>query len=301
MKLDDLTHTPLPQISPRKPDSHKGDFGRALLIGGSCGMAGAISLAGRATLRCGAGLVTLAVPRCVQDVVASFEPAYMTHALVDDGGRIAGSAVDDVLQLAENSTVIAIGPGLSRHPDLTELVARLYREVARPMVVDADGLFALSETPGILSQPGGPRVLTPHPGEFARFTRERPQQDRRTEEAAALAQQDSSGQTIVVLKGHETVVTDGRRFSVNHTGNPGMATGGTGDVLTGVITGIMCQGIELFDAVRLGVHLHGRAGDMAAEQVGEISLIATDILDCLPTVIQHHQRQQEGLETNRRH
>jgi NAD(P)H-hydrate epimerase len=296
MKLVDRTHATLPQLSPRPADSHKGDYGRALVIGGSCGMSGAISRAGRATLRSGAGLVTLAVPRCVQDVVAAHEPSYMTRGLPDDEGKIAATAVNELLEAAKTSTVVALGPGLGRGPAVTSLVARLWREIDKPMVVDADGLFALAESPDALQQLGGVRVLTPHPGEFSRLTGEKPEGEQRIEAAAALAQKDSKRQTIVVLKGHETVVTDGEQYSINHTGNPGMATGGTGDVLTGVITGLLCQGLDPFDAARLGVYLHGSAGDLAAEHVGQISLIASDLIDGLPIAFGELERLHEDKQ-----
>jgi ADP-dependent NAD(P)H-hydrate dehydratase len=286
MNLADQTHAPLPQLPPRRPDSHKGDYGRALLVGGSRGMAGAIGLAGCATLRSGAGLVTLAVPRAVQDVVASFEPSYMTHALMDENGYFAALAADDVVELAGDATAVAVGPGLGRGTALSEFVRRLYHEIEKPMVVDADGLFALAERPDVLGEPGGPRVLTPHPGEFAHLTGDRPDGAQRIEAAAKLGQRDATNRTIVVLKGHGTVVTDGRRYSINQTGNPGMATGGTGDVLTGVITALLCQGMTPFDAARLGVHVHGLAGDLAAAELGELSLIASDLIDYLPDAFQ---------------
>jgi NAD(P)H-hydrate epimerase len=245
-------------------------------------MAGAIALAGLATLRSGAGLVTLAVPGFVQELVASFEASYMTRGLVDEDGRLAAPAADSILELAEGATVIAVGPGLGRDPALTTLVAKLYRKIEKPMVVDADGLFALAQTVGLLDKPAGPRILTPHPGEFERLTHERLEDDGRVAAAANLALRDSSGQTVVLLKGHETIVTDGRRFSVNHTGNPGMATGGAGDVLTGVITALLCQGLAPFEAARLGAYVHGLAGDLAAEERGQVSLIASDLIEYLP-------------------
>src|SRR4051794_12837441 len=161
MKFEDLTKTPLPALRPRDDNSHKGDFGRALLVGGSRGMSGAISLSGQAALRSGAGLVTLAVPSCVLDVVASIEPSYMTTPLVDDDDHIANSATETVAGLAQNATAVALGPGLGRRPNLTELVAALYREINKPMVIDADALFALAERKEALAIPGAPRILTP--------------------------------------------------------------------------------------------------------------------------------------------
>jgi NAD(P)H-hydrate epimerase len=282
MKLDDLTKTPLPSLRPRDADSHKGDFGRALLVGGSRGMSGAISLAGQAALRSGAGLVTLAVPSCVLDVVASIEPSYMTTPLVDEDEHIGEAAAQTIASLAQSATAVALGPGLGRRANLTELVANLYDEIKQPMVVDADALFALAERPGALTKPGGPRILTPHPGEFARIAGSLPEGPQRSTAAAELARRDSQGTTIVVLKGHNTIVTDGLRFSTNLTGNPGMATGGSGDVLTGIITALLCQGLEPFDAARLGVHVHGLAGDLAAEDLGQVSMIASDLIHYLP-------------------
>jgi ADP-dependent NAD(P)H-hydrate dehydratase len=284
--LDDQTNAPLPTLPPRAPNSHKGDYGHALLIGGSRGMAGAIALAGRATVRSGAGLVTIATPDCCQDLVASFEPSYMTHGLPTHSGQIATTAINEIVELADKSTVVALGPGVGRSSFLNQVVADLYRNIKKPMVVDADALFALATSTDVLSQPGGPRVLTPHPGEFKRLTRSQVTESDRVEAAAALAGRDATGQTIVLLKGRGTVVTDGSRFSINTTGNPGMATGGTGDALTGVITGLLCQGLSPFDAARLGAYVHGTAGDMAAEAFGEVSLIASDLVELLPMAFQ---------------
>ena len=282
MKLDDLTNTPLPTLRPREADDHKGDFGRALLVGGSRGMSGAISLSGQATLRSGAGLVTLAVPGCVLDVVASIEPSYMTTALVDDDDHIAQAATATVISLAQDATAVALGPGLGRRPTLTDFVIDLYLAIEKPMVVDADALFALAERKAALAKPGGPRILTPHPGEFARLVGSLPVGTQRITAAAELARSDAEGKTVVVLKGHNTVVTDGMRFSINQTGNPGMATGGSGDVLTGIVTALLCQGLVPFDAARLGAHVHGLAGDLAAEELGQVSMIASDLIRYLP-------------------
>ena len=287
--LTDVSHARLPRLAPRPADSHKGDFGRALVVGGSRGMSGAITLAGLATLRSGAGLVTVAVPRTIQDVVAGFDPSYMTHGLADDGHRVTAAAAEEVLALAESATALALGPGLGRSAGVTEFVARLYREVRRPMVVDADALFALAERQERLAEAAGPRILTPHPGEFARLTGTMPDCDPRSRSDAAGELASASGNhTVVVLKGHRTVITNGTRFAVNDTGNPGMATGGTGDVLAGVITALVCQGLAPFDAARLGVHVHGLAGDLAAAERGQISLISFDLIDFLPAAFQSH-------------
>jgi NAD(P)H-hydrate epimerase len=206
----------------------------------------------------------------------------MTHGLADEHGRIAESAAEDILNISQEATALALGPGLGRSAELADLVARLYRDVAKPVVVDADALVALSQHGDSLRRPGGPRILTPHPGEFARLSGRIYDAANRMEAAATLAQRDATKNTLVVLKGHRTVVTDGMRVSVNQSGNPGMATGGTGDVLTGIITALLCQGLEPFDAARLGVHLHGLAGDLAAQEVGQVSLIASDLIDYLP-------------------
>jgi NAD(P)H-hydrate epimerase len=252
------------------------------LIGGSRGMAGAISLAGMATLRSGAGLVTIATADACQSVVAGFEPSYMTIGLASDpDGRLAKVTHRPLLEAAANATAIGCGPGLGRSHDLVQLVERLYFELAQPTVFDADALNALSQQPDVLNRPAGPRILTPHPGEFGRLVaKDRPMSEaERRERAIDLAIRCN---VVVVLKGHQTFITDGHRSEVNTTGNPGMATGGTGDVLTGMLVALLCQGLEPFQAAHLGTHVHGLAGDMAAAKFGQVSMIARDLLDFLP-------------------
>jgi NAD(P)H-hydrate epimerase len=184
--------------------------------------------------------------------------------------------------------VWAIGPGLGRSAGVTELVAQLSREIPAPMVVDADGLNSLAmaqeRNPRLFDRPAGPRILTPHPGEFKRLAGAAADGSpaERAKCAADLCRRDTTGHTVVVLKGRGSIICDGRRFAVNDTGNPGMATGGTGDCLTGVIAALLAQGLEPWDAARLGVRLHGRAGDLASERLGPISLIASDLIDYLP-------------------
>lgn len=273
------------QLSDRPAAAHKGDFGRALLVGGSRGMSGAIALAGKATLRSGAGLVTLAVPESILATVASFEPSYMTAALpCDEASRIGAAARTALEPLIESATAIACGPGLGRSDDIAELVAWLYASCARPVVFDADALNALASLEGGLPKRAAPsqnpRILTPHPGEFARLVGRRI--DDRGEQQRAAEAFAASNEVVVLLKGPGTIVTDGRRTAINATGNPGMATGGTGDVLTGIIAGLLCQGVAPFDAARAGAHLHGLAGDLAVASLGQIALIASDLLEYLP-------------------
>ncbi len=273
---------PLPQLPPRRPESHKDDYGRALLIGGSRGMAGAISLAGMATLRSGAGLVTIATPEACQSTVASFEPSYMTLGLPsNEEGRLAKMAHRPLVEAAAKATAIGCGPGMGHSHDLVQLVERLYFELPQPTVFDADGLNALARQPDILTRAAGPRILTPHPGEFGRLVaKDGPMSDaERRERAIDLAIRCN---VVVVLKGHQTFITDGHRSEVNHTGNPGMATGGTGDVLTGVLVALLCQGLSAFDAAHLGTNVHGLAGDLAAAAIGQVSMIASDLIDFLP-------------------
>jgi ADP-dependent NAD(P)H-hydrate dehydratase len=278
--------TSLPQLAPRDPESHKGDFGRLLLIGGSRGMSGAIALAGLAAVRSGAGLVRLATPDICLDAVAAQFPAYMTFALPSDRqGRISRRAWDGLHRAIQQATVSAIGPGLGRSLGLDWLVDRLYRDVTAPMVVDADALNALAERRSPLSQHAGPRVLTPHPGEFRRLV-PGASDDRAEQESQAIELARSAG-VVLVLKGHHSLVTDGKMSCHNTTGNPGMATGGSGDVLTGVITALLGQGLSPLDAARLGVHIHGAAGDLAAQVYGEVSLTPLDIVESLSMAIQN--------------
>jgi len=276
------TVTQLPILPPRRADSNKGNYGRVLVVAGSRGMSGAAVLSASAALRGGAGLVYLAVPEGIQDRVATANPCYLTVALPqDDHGQIAGRALAELLPLLQANDVAALGPGLGRSQELTTLVGSVLAQARVPVVLDADGLNALEHRSEELRHHAGPVVITPHPGEFARLTGSRVAdvQARRQELAAQFA---AEHRVVVVLKGQGTVVTDGRRVHVNSTGNPGMATGGTGDVLTGLVAALLGQGLEPFAAAHLGVHVHGLAGDLARDERGEVSLIASDLLDFLP-------------------
>jgi ADP-dependent NAD(P)H-hydrate dehydratase len=279
-----VSEKPLSGLMPRGEASHKGNFGRVLVVGGSRNMAGAPALAGMATLRSGAGLVTLAVPECIHSIVSSFCPAYMTIALADDTQNLSIAAIEQVRHFARGVDVVAIGPGLGRAPAAVELVHKLYASLNCAMVVDADALNALADNRDLLHEPTGPRILTPHPGEFARLTNEPAptENDQRATAACELARRDRSNQTIIILKGHRTIIASADQYAINTTGNPGMATGGTGDVLTGITAALVGQGLPPWDAARLAVHVHGRAGDLARDALGEVSMTATDVIDYLP-------------------
>ena len=272
----------LSRLSPRRRDSHKGNFGRVLLVGGSRGMAGAIVLAGLAALRSGAGLVTLAVPDICLDTVASFEPSLMTAPLPSDSsGRLTATARDTILPWMEKATAIGCGPGLGRSNEITDFVNWLYCTARQASVFDADALNALAVNSNRLTDSAGPRVLTPHLGEFRRLIGE-------PELTADVARQRVTSfatkhALVTVFKGHRSIITNGEKTVENATGNPGMATAGTGDVLTGILTALLAQGLEPLAAARLAVHVHGVAGDLAAAKTGEISLIASDLLQQLPS------------------
>jgi NAD(P)H-hydrate epimerase len=276
--------TELPRLARRAPDSNKGDFGKVLVVAGSRGMSGAAVLCGSGALRGGAGLVTVAVPEEILPIVAAGNPCYLTAPLAQDKeGKVSNLAQGRILGLAQGNDVVAVGPGLERSTEIKLLLPQLIRHVKVPMVVDADGLNALEGQADRLKDHSAPVILTPHPGEFARLLGcDVPNvQAHRQELAGQFAEKYD---VIVVLKGHGTVVTDGRRVFVNSTGNPGMATGGTGDVLTGLIAALLGQGLEPFGAAQFGVYLHGLAGDLAQVELGEVSLIASDLLTFLPHV-----------------
>lgn len=274
----------VPSLPPRQSESHKGHYGRAILVGGSLGMSGAIGLSGMATLRSGAGLVTIATSASAQRIVATFHPCYMTTSLPEDEqGRISVRAIPRLRELAESATVVALGPGLGRSEELVQVTATMVRDFTCPIVVDADGINALSQSLDALRDGVAPRVLTPHPGEFQRLVNTSFRERGEVEEAAHEFAREHG--VVMVLKGHRTLVTDGEQSYHNQTGNPGMATAGAGDVLTGVLAGLIAQGMGCLDAAVLAVHLHGLAGDLAVEDLGEAGLIASDLIEYLPAAL----------------
>jgi NAD(P)H-hydrate epimerase len=240
-------------------------------------MSGAATLAGLGALRGGAGLVYLAVPEAILTIVASSEPSYLTIPLPHDPqGRLTRQAGALVQARLEEMTAAAIGPGLGQSPELTELVRGLYVSTTCPLVIDADGLNALAGGPIEKFRPAGPRILTPHPGEFSRLTGQSPETVSNSRALSAVTLARATG-ACVVLKGPGTVVTDGTQVYINTTGNSGMATGGSGDVLTGLMTALLAQGMAPFAAAQLGVYLHGLAGDLASQELSQPGLIASDL------------------------
>lgn len=271
---------------PRPRRAHKDDFGRIFILAGSRGLTGAAALSGFAALRAGAGLVTLGCPDKVYTILARRHPEVMVRPFAStSAGTLAEKGFSEILRFLDTQDVLALGPGLGRHPGTKRLVRKLLIEATAPLVIDADGMNALEGRPELLKACHTVPILTPHPGEFVRaFGGRKPVTDeerrKRTREAARRFK------IILVLKGFRTVIANpAGQISVNPTGNPGMATGGTGDVLTGIIAALRGQGIPPYDAARFGVYLHGLAGDLAARKKGEVSLVAGDVIEFLPQAI----------------
>ena len=263
-------------VTPRSPDSHKGDYGRVLVVAGSPGKSGAAHLSAMGALRSGAGLVTIATAASCQSVVAALAPEYMTEALRESGGGIDADEVDRVIEMARE--VMAIGPGLGQAPATREFIRQIVDRATMPLVLDADALNAFAGAPDRLTgREGRDVIITPHPGEMARLvgmsTHE--VQASRLEIARDFA---VAHHVFVVLKGHRSLIaTPDEKVFINPTGNPGMATGGTGDVLTGMIAAWLAQLLDAEAACKLAVYLHGLAGDLAEADEGEAAMTSADV------------------------
>ncbi len=269
---------------PERPSpAHKGNFGRVLIIAGSRGMTGAAGLSATAALRSGAGLVTAAVPETLHDIMEVKLTEAMTVPLPDTGsGALSGEALPRILSLLENMDALAIGPGLSQTPETVTLVRELLPAIKIPFVLDADALNALAGQTGILGSLHAPAVITPHPGEMARLM-EVTSGDIQADRVGNAVKATADWNVVTLLKGARTVVaTPEGTVYINPTGNPGMASGGSGDVLTGIIASLIAQGLQPGRAAAAGAYLHGLAGDMAAKEKGMIGLVAGDIIAGLP-------------------
>lgn len=273
------------QLLKRKVDTHKGNYGHVLIIGGATGFTGAVCLCAKAAMRSGAGLVTVAVPSSLNSIVEIKLTEEMSFSLFDKGkGYILKSTGDQIRKISEKADVLAIGCGALTHPSTIKFFLKLIKTENKPLVIDADGLNALSRNINVLAKRKSKKiVLTPHPGEFLRLVKVSKETfgEQRKELAKNFALRYN---LVLVLKGHRSIVTDGEAFFENETGNPGMATAGSGDVLTGIIASFIAQGLSSFDAAKFAVYVHGLAGDLAAEEKTEICLVASDLIEFLPKV-----------------
>jgi ADP-dependent NAD(P)H-hydrate dehydratase len=297
--------TDLPRLPERPPDVHKGRAGRVALIAGSRGLSGAACLAGLGALRGGAGLVRVYSPVSVQPIVAASEPGLMAIPLPEDEeGRFApAGALAKLQQDLGWIDVVALGPGLGQSPELPAFVVALLDLFDKPAVIDADGLNNLARTdprqPWWTVRAGRPTIVTPHPGEMARLRGSAglPPRDGQDDETRLAVTGDFARLTgaVTVLKGFRTVVASPEAAYVNTTGNPGMATGGMGDVLTGLIAALLGQGLSAFDAARLGVHVHGLAADRLAKQIAPVGYLARELADALPGALAETSRAPIGF------
>jgi NAD(P)H-hydrate epimerase len=275
-------------IPPRIPSAHKGVYGHAGIIAGSVGKTGAAALAAKAALRVGAGLVTVATPASVNDTLEAKLLEAMTIPMPETKARtLARSGLDRLLAFIRDRTAVAIGPGLTTHPDTVELVHALVAQMNSPSVLDADALNALAGRQALLASCKVTPILTPHPGEMARLEEEATPQSVNADRIGTASRFAQGRGVVVVLKGARTVVShpDGR-VAICPTGNPGMATAGTGDVLTGILVGLLAQRLNAWDAACAGTYLHGRAGDLAAARLGPAGMVAGDVIEHIPHALQ---------------
>jgi NAD(P)H-hydrate epimerase len=272
---------------PRHPDTHKGDYGHLLVIAGSVGKTGAAAMACEAALRMGAGLVTLAIPKSLNGIMEMKLTEVMTEPLPETPKQtLSLRAFNSILRLCENKKALIVGPGIGTFKETQSLILKLIKTLDLPIVLDADGLTALATQPKIIPATNRSLILTPHPGEMARLigsTAKEIQENR-----IGISRKFSQSQHVhLVLKGHRTLIASPKgEIFINPTGNPGMASGGTGDVLAGMIGGLICQGFGILPCLQISVYLHGLAGDEVAREKGEKSLVATDLIQKIPALLQ---------------
>lgn len=281
MERKELTHTAVLSLLPdRAPWGHKGDFGKVLLLCGSRGFTGAAYLAAMGALRCGAGLVFLGVPDSIYAIEAVKLNEPVVFPLPGEDGKLSTRAAAEILQRLPSMDAVLVGCGLGQSAGTLAVVRAVLENADCPVVVDADGINVLAAHKDILRGRQHPTVLTPHDGEFIRFGGTIGQ-----DRMAAASHYAAQWNSIVLLKGHETCITDGKTGYVNHTGNPGMAVGGSGDVLAGMILGLLGQGIAPLEAAACGAWLHGAAGDLCAQELGQYAMLPTDMLLRLPRLL----------------
>lgn len=270
----------LSMIPERDVNAHKGSFGKLLLLCGSKGYTGAPALAAMGALRVGAGLVYLAVPESIYmiEAVKLLEPIVLS--MPDEDGMLSSAAIRPITNLLPNMGAVLVGPGLGQSDATTKIVCWVLENYKGPVIVDADGINVLKSHKNVLRGRTSPTILTPHEGEFCRFGGSL--SAGRTEAALQLSNELGA---IILLKGHETVITDGKRIYINSTGNPGMAVGGCGDVLAGMIAGLVGQGIAPLESAACAAWLHGAAGDICAAEIGQYGMLPSDMLNVLPRLL----------------
>lgn len=281
MKILHMDHDKVLSLLPdREPDSNKFDFGRILLLCGSRGYTGAAVLAAMGALRCGSGLVYVGVPESIYSIVATKLTEAVVFPLPDEGGKLSFQAVAQLEELLPKMDAVLIGPGLGRGSSVEKVVMHVLQTFQGPAVLDADGINAICAHKDILRGRTGLTVLTPHMGEFIRLGGS----DSEDRKMAAVEMARDLHQ-IVLLKGHRTVITDADAVYVNQTGNPGMAVGGSGDILAGMITSFLGQGLSALDAAAASAWLHGAAGDICAREIGQYGMLPTDMIQVLPRLL----------------
>ncbi len=297
--LDLLTVHDMKEIVPsRHPETHKGTNGHALVIAGSIGKGGAAAMTALACLRAGAGLLTLAVPKSVQPIVAGKLTEVMTHPLAETIEQtISSGAAEEIIALSSDKEVAAIGPGLTTNKETVSAIKKVIRGTSIPIVIDADAINALADNTELLRERSSATILTPHPGEMGRLTGKSTAEIQKDRIGTARAFATLHG-VYLVLKGAHTVIAEpSGAVHISPTGNPGMATGGTGDALTGIITGLIAQGLDPADAARLGVYMHGLAGDIAAKETGMVGMLAGDLIKRIPSAIKQIRGSVPGEHT----
>lgn len=277
----ELNHERVLNILPdRDPDAHKGNFGKILLLCGSRGYTGAAYLAAMGALRSGAGLVFLGVPESIYQIEAVKLNEAIVFPLPDEEGKLSKKAIPEILERLPKLDAVLIGPGLGQGMGVFETVKAVLQSAQCPVVIDADGINVLAAHKDILRDRTAPTILTPHAGEFARLGGNT---DTGKQTAAEEMAKDLG--CILLLKGRGTVITDGKSTYINHTGNPGMAVGGSGDVLSGIIVSLLGQGISPLEAAACGAWLHGASGDLCAKEIGQYGMLPTDMVTVLPRLL----------------
>ena len=264
----------------RRPDAHKGDFGRILLLCGSEGYTGAAALAAMGALRTGAGLVFLGVPRCIYGIEAVKLTEAIVFPLSDHEGKLGKKSIDEILSRMDQMDAVLFGPGIGQSEDTAAVLSAVAENYRGTLILDADGLNLLSGHKDLLRGRTASTILTPHDGEFYRLGGNHGEDRIRWTEQLA-----NEFGCIVLRKGHETIITDGKCSYINYTGNPGMAVGGSGDLLSGMITSLVGQGITPLEAAACAAWLHGRAGDICASETGQYGMLPSDMLQILPRLM----------------